>query len=75
MYVDDTHFTFASNNLTQLERVVSEELARITNWLIAINSIDSLLNNKNTNNVETHTCAILPLVFLSLFIVGCWEAM
>ena len=34
----------------------------------------NLLNNNNTNNVETHTC-ILPSVFLGLLIVRCWEAM
>ena len=33
-----------------------------------------LLNNKNTNYVETHTCNILLLVFLDLSIVRCWEA-
>ena len=33
-----------------------------------------LLNNKNTNNVETHACNILLLVFLGLSIVRCWEA-
>ena len=32
-----------------------------------------MLNNKNTNNVETHTCIILSLVFLGLFVVRCWE--
>ena len=32
-----------------------------------------MLNNKNTNNLETHTCIILSLVFLGLFIVRCWE--
>ena len=36
-------------------------------------AIQLLLNNKNTNNVETHTCIILSLVFLGLFIVRCWE--
>ena len=33
-----------------------------------------LLSNKNTNNVETHTCNILLLVFLGLSFVRCWEA-
>ena len=34
-----------------------------------------MLNNKNTNNVEIHTCIIiiLSLVFLGLFIVRRWE--
>ena len=33
-----------------------------------------MLNNKNTNNVETHSCNILLLVYLGLSIVRCWEA-
>ena len=33
-----------------------------------------VLNNKNTNNVETHSCNILLLVYLGLSIIRCWEA-
>ena len=33
-----------------------------------------VLNNKNTNNVETHSCNVLLLVYLGLSIVRCWEA-
>ena len=35
--------------------------------LTILTSSSYMLNNKNTNNVETHTCIILSLVFLGLF--------
>ena len=35
--------------------------------LTILTSSSYMLNNKNTNNVETHTCIISSLVFLGLF--------
>ena len=35
MYADDTHLTFASNDITHLERGLNEDLAKVNEWLIA----------------------------------------
>ena len=40
---------------------------------LSFKSLVNVLNNKNTNNVETHS-DILLLVYLGLSIVRCWEA-
>ena len=37
MYADDTHLTFASNNVAHLERALNEDLAKVNEWLIANN--------------------------------------
>ena len=35
MYADDTHITFASNNIQNITTVLHEDLARVENWLTA----------------------------------------
>ena len=35
MYADDTHLTFASNNIDDIEHVVNQDLAKVNDWLIA----------------------------------------
>ena len=35
MYADDTHLTFASNNILNINTVLNEDLARVEKWLIA----------------------------------------
>ena len=35
MYADDTHLTFASNNVAHLEESMSDDLTKITEWLTA----------------------------------------
>ena len=37
MYTDDTHLTFASNNVAHLERDLNEDLTKVNEWLIANN--------------------------------------
>ena len=35
MYADDTHITFASNNIQNINTVLNEDLARVEKWLTA----------------------------------------
>lgn len=35
MYADDTHLTFASNNVAHLEEYMNDDLTKITEWLAA----------------------------------------
>ena len=35
MYADDTHLTFASNDVTLLEEKMNNELTKVSEWLIA----------------------------------------
>ena len=35
MYPDDTHLTFASNNITHLEQCLNEDLEKVNKWLVA----------------------------------------
>ena len=35
MYADDTHLTFASNNITEIENYLNVDLANVSEWLIA----------------------------------------
>ena len=35
MYADETHLTFASNNVAHLERALNEDLAKVNEWLNA----------------------------------------
>ena len=35
MYVDDTHRTFASNNIQNINTVLNEDLAGVEKWLAA----------------------------------------
>ena len=35
MYADDTHLTFASNNVVRLEEYMNDDLTKITEWLTA----------------------------------------
>ena len=35
IYADDTHLTFASNNILYINTVLNEDLARVEKWLIA----------------------------------------
>ena len=37
MYSDDTHLTFASNDVVHLEEYMNDDLTRITEWLTANN--------------------------------------
>ena len=37
MYADDTHFTFASNDVKHLEENMNDDLIKITEWLTANN--------------------------------------
>ena len=37
MYADDTHLTFASNDVVHLEENMNDDLTRITEWLTANN--------------------------------------
>ena len=36
MYADDTHLTFASNDVVHLEENINDDLTKITEWLTAI---------------------------------------
>ena len=36
MYADDTHLTFASNDVAHLEESMNDDLTKITEWLTAI---------------------------------------
>ena len=42
----------------------SASLAVIISYPTSVSGIILLLNNKNTNNIETHICAILFISFL-----------
>ena len=35
MYADDTHISFASNNIQNINTVLNEDLARVEKWLTA----------------------------------------
>ena len=35
MYADDTHLTFASNNMKDIELYLNQDLANVNQWLIA----------------------------------------
>ena len=35
MYADDTHLTFASNNMKDIEFYLNQDLANVNQWLIA----------------------------------------
>ena len=35
MYADDTHITFAINNIQNINTVLNEDLARVEKWLTA----------------------------------------
>ena len=35
MYVDDTHITFANNNIQNINTVLNEDLAVVEKWLTA----------------------------------------
>jgi len=37
MYADDTHLTFASNDVAHLEENMNDDLTKITEWLTANN--------------------------------------
>ena len=37
MYADDTHLTFASNDVVHLEENINHDLTKITEWLTANN--------------------------------------
>lgn len=39
MYVDDTHLTFASNDVAHLEKYMNDDLTKITEWLTAKNGL------------------------------------
>ena len=36
MFADDTHLTFADNDITKIERNLNDDLANISQWLIVI---------------------------------------
>ena len=48
MYADDTHLTFASNDVEHLEENIHDDLTKITEWLTANNPTLSTLNKSKT---------------------------
>ena len=50
MYADDTHLTFASNDVVHLEENINDDLTKITEWLTA--------NNLTLNKSKTEAMLI-----------------
>ena len=52
MYADDTHISFANNNIENINTVLNVGLARVEKWLTA--------NKLTLNASKTHPCPIHP---------------